>query len=579
MPEHLRGVLRLPLVPDGAVGRPGGDRVHRRPRDRRDARPQRPAPRPLAGDQGRLGRARAPRPACSTSRPRTSLAQGPPAAGQALPRRPRRRAGSSPTRRSSARSPRRQPVRRVVRAGRRPPRRPARAPAARAARRAAAHPPARVRLHAGGPARPARRRWRPRREEPIGSMGNDLALAVLSDQAPPLFAYFKQLFAQVTNPPIDPIREDDRDERRAPASAPSATCSTRRPSTPTSSRSPQPILRNARAREAAPGRLVASSARTRSTITWPVADGPDGHGARASSGSAREAAEAIADGANILILSDRGVGAERAPIPSLLAVAAVHHHLVREGTRLQAGLVLESGEPREVHHFATLIGYGAVGDQPVPDARVARRAARDGRLPDGIDARARPSATSSRRSARACSRRSRRWGSRRSSPTAARRSSRRSGSSRELIDAHFTGTASRIGGIGLDVLAREALDAPRARATRDDARATCCPSAASTRGAATASTTCGTRSDRAAAARGPPRRPRRPTRSARGAINEDAARRATLRGLLEFQLRRRTAASRSRRSSRRRRSSSASPPARCRSARSRARRTRRSRSR
>ena len=85
-----------------------------------------------------------------------------------------------------------------------------------------------------------------------------------------------------------------------------------------------------------------------------------------------EADEALARGVNILILSDRAVSPERAPIPSLLAVAGVHHHLVREGTRLQTGLVLESGEPREVHHFATLIGYGASRDQPVPDVRVAR---------------------------------------------------------------------------------------------------------------------------------------------------------------------------------------------------------------
>src|SRR3712207_2752931 len=77
-----------------------------------------------------------------------------------------------------------------------------------------------------------------------------------------------------------------------------------------------------------------------------------------------QAAEAIAYGANVLVLSDRGIGPERAAIPSLLAVAAVHHHLVREGTRLRAGLVLESGDPREVHHFATLIGYGASAINP-----------------------------------------------------------------------------------------------------------------------------------------------------------------------------------------------------------------------
>ena len=93
-------------------------------------------------------------------------------------------------------------------------------------------------------------------------------------------------------------------------------------------------------------------------ITWPVAEGPDGM-IRALDRVCAEADAALADGINILILSDRAVSPERAGIPSLLAVAGVHHHLVREGTRLQTGLVLESGEPREVHHFATLIGYGA----------------------------------------------------------------------------------------------------------------------------------------------------------------------------------------------------------------------------
>ena len=153
----------------------------------------------------------------------------------------------------------------------------------------------------------------------------------------------------------------------------------------------------------------------------------------------------------------------RVAIPSLLAVSSVHHHLVREGTRLRAGIVLESGEPREVHHFATLIGYGASAINPylmletldelvAQGASCAPSTAHDARPPS------RPRRTRSRRSARGCSRRSPRWASRRSSPTAARRSSRPSAWSPSLIDRHFTGTASRIGGIGLDVLAVEALE-------------------------------------------------------------------------------------------------------------------------
>src|SRR3712207_1482575 len=98
-------------------------------------------------------------------------------------------------------------------------------------------------------------------------------------------------------------------------------------------------------------------------ITWPVSDGPDGLAAAVERVCA-EASDAIASGVNILILSDRCVSEDRAAIPSLLAVSSTHHHLVREGTRLQAGLVIESGEPREVHHFATLIGYGASAINP-----------------------------------------------------------------------------------------------------------------------------------------------------------------------------------------------------------------------
>ncbi|HWT25310.1 MAG TPA: glutamate synthase central domain-containing protein, partial [Solirubrobacteraceae bacterium] len=193
-------------------------------------------------------------------------------------------------------------------------------------------------------------------EEPIGSMGNDLALAVLSDQAPPLFSYFKQLFAQVTNPPIDPIRESVVMSIRTAVGSESNLLS-ESPQHAHQLVIPHPILRN---EELERVRGVDSSVFRSHTvpITWRVADGPEGM-TRAVRRICDQASEAIAFGANILILSDRGIGPERAAIPSLLAVAAVHHHLVREGTRLRAGLVLESGEPREVHHFATLISYGA----------------------------------------------------------------------------------------------------------------------------------------------------------------------------------------------------------------------------
>src|ERR1700730_7437481 len=198
-------------------------------------------------------------------------------------------------------------------------------------------------------------------EEAIGSMGNDLTLAVLSDQRPLLYSYFKQLFAQVTNPPIDSTREsivmsvatsvgsEHNLLDETPAHAHQLVIG-------------QPILRNA---ELESLRQVDSSIFKAHTIdiTWPVADGADGL-EKALARICAEADRVLKVGVNILILSDRRVDSAHAPIPALLAVASVHHHLVREGTRLQAGLVVESGEPREVHHFATLIGYGAAAINP-----------------------------------------------------------------------------------------------------------------------------------------------------------------------------------------------------------------------
>ena len=197
------------------------------------------------------------------------------------------------------------------------------------------------------------------RAEPIGSMGNDVSLAVLSDQAPPLFSYFKQLFAQVTNPPIDPIREE------IVMSLATSLGNERNllDETPEHAHKlllDQPILLN---RELETLRHVdheVFAART-IDITWPVAEGPAGM-SEALERICRQAREAIAERVNIIILSDRQLGPRRAPIPSLLAVAAVHHHLVREGTRLRVG-----------HHRR--VGRAARG-APLRDADRLRRRAR-----------------------------------------------------------------------------------------------------------------------------------------------------------------------------------------------------------
>ena len=304
--------------------------------------------------------------------------------------------------------------------------------------------------------------------EPIGSMGNDLSLAVLSDQAPPLFSYFKQLFAQVTNPPIDPIREEI-------VMTLSTSLGTERnlfDETPDHAHKlelDQPILLN---RELETLRHISHDVFSSRTfdITWPVADGPEAM-AVALERVCDQAHEAIAEGVNIVILSDRLLGPRRAAIPSLLAVSSVHHHLVREGTRLRAGIVLESGEPREVHHFATLIGYGASAinpyvmletlDELVAQGRISRaRTARLSRSPPSRLPR-----TRSRRSARASSRRSPRWASPRSSPTAAPRSSRpwaRAQADRPPLHRHrLAHRWHRHGGVG-----DRGLGAPRARLSR-----------------------------------------------------------------------------------------------------------------
>ncbi len=323
-------------------------------------------------------------------------------------------------------------------------------------------------------------------QEPVGSMGNDLALAVLSDQAPPLFSYFKQLFAQVTNPPIDPIREEI-------VMSLATSLGTERnlfDETPEHAHKliiRQPILLN---RELETLRHVAHDEFSAQTldITWPVAEGAAGM-ERALERICAQAHEAIARRVNIIILSDRSLGPGRAPIPSLLAVSAVHHHLVREGTRLRAGIVLESGEPREVHHFATLIGYGVSainpylmletldelayrglierppnGAGPVSSAG-APLAATPGAGPGGDGRAGAATLTSEEASQNAVKAIGKGLLKTISKMGISTIQSYRSaqifeavGLSRELIDRHFTGTASRIGGVGLRELAVEALE-------------------------------------------------------------------------------------------------------------------------
>jgi glutamate synthase domain-containing protein 2/glutamate synthase domain-containing protein 3 len=198
-------------------------------------------------------------------------------------------------------------------------------------------------------------------QEAVGSMGTDTPLAVLSNKPQPLFNYFKQLFAQVTNPPIDPIRED-LVMSAVTTIGPERNLFDESPEHCAQLRLESPILTNAQMAQ-----LKAIDTHGLRAVTlpivYPVRDG--GAGLRAALDALCAAAsKAIAGGATMLILSDRAVDERQAPIPSLLAVGAVHHHLIREGTRTRTGLALESGEPREVMHFALLVGYGCAAINP-----------------------------------------------------------------------------------------------------------------------------------------------------------------------------------------------------------------------
>ncbi len=198
-------------------------------------------------------------------------------------------------------------------------------------------------------------------EEAVGSMGTDTPLAVLSDRPQPLYNYFQQLFAQVTNPPLDAIREELVTSVKT-VIGPEGNLLDPEPESCHLVSLESPFIDN---EQLAKFKSLKDHA-LRATVLpmlFPAKAGPAGLEA-AMEELFRAADRAIDDGAKVLILSDRGVDAEHAPIPSLLAVAGLHNHLVREKKRTQVGLIVETGDAREVHHFALLIGYGAGAVNP-----------------------------------------------------------------------------------------------------------------------------------------------------------------------------------------------------------------------
>jgi glutamate synthase (NADPH/NADH) large chain/glutamate synthase (ferredoxin) len=288
-------------------------------------------------------------------------------------------------------------------------------------------------------------------EEAIGSMGNDSPLAALSNRRPLLYSYFKQLFAQVTNPPIDSTREAVVMSVQSHVGSEHNLLG----ETPEHARQlviENPILSDAQLESL---RQVDSAVFKAHTvdITWPIEDGPAGL-ETALERLCADADGALTEGVNILILSDRAVCADRAPIPSLLAVGAVHHHLVRAGTRLQAGLIVESGEPRSVQSVAVLIGYGAAAVNPYLMLATIGELVDEGRIElSRAEAEHRAVKAIGKGLLKVISK----MGISTIGSYCGAQVFEAVGLATALVERYFTGTPSRIGGIGLDELAEGAL--------------------------------------------------------------------------------------------------------------------------
>jgi glutamate synthase domain-containing protein 2/glutamate synthase domain-containing protein 1/glutamate synthase domain-containing protein 3 len=302
-------------------------------------------------------------------------------------------------------------------------------------------------------------------QEPVGSMGTDTPLACLSDHPQPLFNYFKQLFAQVTNPPIDPIREEMvmslisyiGTERNILDETPQH-CHTLR--------LPHPIIGNRsleKLRRVSQGDFLATTLPTLFPVT--ALNPRPSHTIsldeyatnleHALDSLCRRASLAIKSGYTLLILSDRGVDRDYAPIPSLLALTAVHNHLVREETRTQVALIIESGEPREIMHYALLIGYGASAVNPYLAIETLEDMAMRGYLPAGLTFE-KALANYKKAINKGLLKTFSKMGISTLQSYRGAQVFEAIGLNKALVDQYFTGTASRIEGVGLGVLAREA---------------------------------------------------------------------------------------------------------------------------
>jgi len=286
--------------------------------------------------------------------------------------------------------------------------------------------------------------------EAVGSMGTDTPLAVLSDRPQTLFNYFKQLFAQVTNPPIDCIREELITSAITTIGA-ERNLLKPEPESAHLIELKSPILTN---EELAKLRHVAQGSFKSTTlpILYKVDEGASGL-EKAMEQLCAGADEAIRNGISILILSDRGLDFANAAIPSLLAVSGLHHHLIREGTRTRVGIVIESGEPREVHHFSLLIGYGAGAINPYLAFETLDDMIRQGLLKDIKHKEA--CKNFAKAAVKGVVKVTSKMGISTIQSYRGAQIFEAIGLKKSVIDRYFTWTPSRVEGVGMEIIARE----------------------------------------------------------------------------------------------------------------------------
>jgi glutamate synthase domain-containing protein 2/glutamate synthase domain-containing protein 3 len=288
-------------------------------------------------------------------------------------------------------------------------------------------------------------------QEAVGSMGTDTPLACLSDKPQLLFTYFKQLFAQVTNPPIDPIREELVMSVATTIGAEQNLFE----ETPVHCRRlslDHVTLSNEELAQIQ--EIDAPGFRAITLSTLMRVDSGEAGLRRALDDLCAAASRAVRDGCTILVLSDRGVDEDQVPIPSLLATGAVHHHLIREGTRMQVGIVVESGEPREVHHFCLLTGYGAGAVNPYLAYETILEMIADGVVKNVTPAEA----LKNYRKAidKGVLKVMTKMGISTLQSYRGAQIFEAIGLAHDVVDRYFTWTPSRIEGVGLDVIATEA---------------------------------------------------------------------------------------------------------------------------